>query len=366
VQTWVTPKFATVTILLSHNSIVSTSNLPSVFTYELETFRDVMTSVSVASFKSLKLKSLQHLAQKCGLPTSGTKPILASSIYNDIERFRSGSPFASFQKQNRTASEDGKNELRVCSIDMGLRNLAYSTLSFPLQLLSSETTTPRLSSWRRISVLGPTSPLPTTKTAEKFNPEFAAKQAYTFLTNTVLKQRPDIVLIERQRFRSRGGSTVLEWTLRVNVFEAMLWSCLNTFSHEGLWTGIGGRKGLVEAVDPGRVSRFWNIDEGKKGKIEVVGNLLHDEKIHLEGHELEGMKSAFLEKVNGKRSRVGKHKVMGEQGMSILEETIADTKIEMKKIDDLADCLLQGWTWYQWQLNRRTLSQDGIEAFVLV
>jgi cruciform cutting endonuclease 1 len=50
---------------------------------------------------------------------------------------------------------------------------------------------------------------------------------------------------------------------------------------------------------------------------------------------------AYLERWSGKRS--------------------SDTQWRIEKLDDLADCLLQGLTWLEWQVRRAHLAKDGVE-----
>jgi cruciform cutting endonuclease 1 len=37
---------------------------------------------------------------------------------------------------------------------------------------------------------------------------------------------------------------------------------------------------------------------------------------------------------------------------------------EMGKLDDLADCLLQGMAWIQWQENKKIALQHGVEVLL--
>ena len=63
----------------------------------------------------------------------------------------------------------------------------------------------------------------------------------------------------------------------------------------------------------------------------------------------------FLRKRRGgKRVRVGE-KVVGREGEGVGE-------VEIGKLDDLADCLLQGMAWVQWERNRRLVMEKGVQA----
>ena len=162
------------------------------------------------------------------------------------------------------------------------------------------------------------------------------------------------------------------------MFEAMIYAVLNSFREMGRW------EGEVQGVAPGRVSKFWldgvEADEGedgmgvaegmgkqkrvskgeksKAGKIAVVEGWLGMEDGE-RGFGLEGgaeeMGRRFLRKRRGgKRVRVGE-KVVGGEGEG-------GGEVEIGKLDDLADCLLQGMAWVQWERNRRLVMEKGVQA----
>lgn len=175
-----------------------------------------------------------------------------------------------------------------------------------------------------------------------------------------------------------GAAAVQEWTLRVNMFEAMLHAVLETMGREGRWGGE------VWAVSPGKVASFWvgrgkgddggegQDDGGKKRgnkgvKIDVVGGwLVSGGVVRLEG-QAEGMGRVFLGRWRGvgggsgsgrKRGRSVKGKgTEGEDkdGREMVEAGVG-------KLDDLADCLLQGVAWVKWQENRRLLVEGGVDS----
>ena len=162
------------------------------------------------------------------------------------------------------------------------------------------------------------------------------------------------------------------------MFEAMIYAVLNSFREMGRW------EGEVQGVAPGRVSKFWldgvEADEGedgigdgegmgkqkrvskgersKAGKIAVVEGWLGmgdgERGFGLEGGAEEMGRRFLRKRKGGKRGRVGE-KVVGGEGEG-------GGEVEIGKLDDLADCLLQGMAWVQWERNRRLVMEKGVQA----
>ncbi|KGO68514.1 DNA-binding SAP [Penicillium italicum] len=270
-----------------------------------------------------------------------------------------------------------------------------------------------------------------TKEKHGFSPDLYAATAYTLITSLIAAYRPTHVLIERQRFRSGGGSAVLEWTLRVGLLESMLYAVLHTLRQER-----GGEVAdlVVRGVDPKRVVRYWlegesessvpgKGDEGtqsdveekvkekkltarevKKVKIDLVGRWLSaamqkqnnnaspdmdgslqklelgiavDDKIVLadesECPTLHGVADGYMRKWQSQTQTPKKGKGKGSRSLrsgslsplpvssqSNMGDGVA--AVDPGKLDDLADCLLQGVTWVEWQIMRERIAREGIEA----
>lgn len=200
------------------------------------------------------LAELQTLCSSCGLPKSGTKAVLSRRLRDAARQFQPVPPSA-----------------RILSIDLGLRNFAFSLLTPappparapPTPTPSSPLTLPvHLHAWQRLDLTSPTLFTTTAATnliepaqqdaisgkdgppasattmireeeeeeAPAFSPspqELAALTARLVRT-ALLPLAPTHVLIERQRYRTGGGPAVLEWTLRVNALEAMLHAAFAT------------------------------------------------------------------------------------------------------------------------------------------
>ena len=330
----------------------------------------------------------------------------------------------------------------ILSIDMGIQNLAFAHLRVPRSANALDTANPpapELTAWHRLAVSEISSlnltglekdieakslsqleqpdgitendlvkkstkskskPKPKKKEKETFSPELYAATAYNLITSLLTAYRPTHILIERQRFRTGGASAVQEWTLRVGVFEGMLYAILHALRMER------GDVMIVNGVEPKRVVRYWlepgtsdakqekeklNAREVKKAKIDLVGRWLSaaqnavpetnvvpkqlmpgietSDKLVLadrsESPVLHGIVGAYMRKWLGGRQR--------KNGTRALEDTpplplpgspsaVEDLGVDLGKLDDLADCLLQGVAWVEWQAMRERIARDGIQA----
>ncbi|KAJ5193976.1 DNA-binding SAP [Penicillium cf. griseofulvum] len=258
-----------------------------------------------------------------------------------------------------------------------------------------------------------------------YYPDIYAANAYTLITSLMAAYRPTHVLIERQRFRSGGASAVLEWTLRVGLMEGMLYAVLQTLRQERggdvadlIVRGIepsrvvrywleGGSGSLVP--EKGEVDEKSKIPgkekkptarEVKKAKIDLVGRWLSatmqntnacpdtdggikklelgiaaNNKIVLADKSvspaLHDVASAYMrkwqgqtqtKKAKGKKGSLknGSHALSPVSSQSDMRDDVA--AVDLGKLDDLADCLLQGVTWVEWEIMRERIAKGGIEA----
>ena len=448
------------------------------------------TPTSILSWLSnLKATQLHRIAVATGIQSSGTKVVLAQRLSHELQKPISGGQLDVFKKSDgrNTSSEkmskgDGKGSdegkaMSVLSIDMGIRNLAYAHIIVPPGASSTKgRSTPQIpviNAWTRLAVSSfpssgdtetscldssPSTPAKEPKTRarkksqpslaedqvntlasgqnsgespetkESFSPDLYASHAYTLITSLVAAYKPTHILIERQRFRSGGGSAVQEWTIRVGVFEGMLYAVLHTLLQQGQMKGPAGANSdadvVVQPVEPRRVARYWTegdlgspsgqedegngvekgegegkkkpaktsrSQEGKKAKIDLVARwwlsyLEHQnsaaadtklQKVCLaEDSQVRGVVDAYLQKWRGgKPSRKGQSSVINEgnkkksatsrsksekdtDGLEVDEKPVAN----IKKLDDLADCLLQGIAWLEWGDMRRKIMREGLDA----
>jgi cruciform cutting endonuclease 1 len=196
---------------------------------------------------------------------------------------------------------------------------------------------------------------------------------------------------------------VQEWTLRVGVFEGMLYAVLYALGCERQreLQQAGARPGpVVLGVEPRRVGAYWEdrlgissastseekgkgkgkkaSKEGKKVKINLAGEWLRagmimggvDSSVRLsvaDDLELRALVDAYLRRWAGKsnpKTSVSKAKAKaGEQGQAVAEDDGAVIEPpDVRKMDDLADCLVQGVTWLEWQAMRQRISTEGLDA----
>lgn len=330
--------------------------------------------VSKSWLQEFTLPKLHRLAVALGVTCSGTKAERINSIQRAVSNVRAGD-----------SKKGALPKLSLLSIDMGIKNLAFAHLTAPLQQAPGSSDylhygKPTLQQWRRIavsesqhtgdpgsvpSVAGssteklskPPSVQPMETTAESFEPVDFARHAYNLIDYMIDTYQPTHVIIERQRFRSGGGSAVQEWTIRVGVFEGMLYSVLQTLVSE--------RKMCltVEPVQPARVNRYWleghqNSSlpsskklvgrEVKKAKIDLVSDMIKEggAQFHITT-ELQPFAGIFV------------------SSCAKSPKSKSAMSASMSKLDDLADSVLQGLAWIDWQNNRRhvdVLGRDGVDV----
>ncbi|TAQ91411.1 hypothetical protein B7494_g251 [Chlorociboria aeruginascens] len=321
---------------------------------------------------TLQLKHLKAICAKCGLSSTGTKAILTSRLHNEI------SPLP-FSKPHLPT--------RILSIDMGIRNLAFCALDIPHALPSpvpvpkswKEGIMPTVQAWERLAISKPPEgggEIGMVK--ESFSAATLSEKAYELVKEKLLPLNPKFVLIERQRFRSMGSPAIFEWTLRVNTLESILHGIFHTLRKEGIWDGE------VIKVLPGRVGPFWlgggeeveksTIKLGKtrlKGlKIDLVRKWLgNGEVVKLGNKQVEYVAKRYMDKWDGVRAKRKKAKIVDiktKEGILVRKEGREPKEAveAMGKLDDLADCLLQGMAWKQWQDNQRAVVQIGVEALL--
>lgn len=177
------------------------------------------------------------------------------------------------------------------------------------------------------------------------------------------------------------------------MLESMLWATLKTLSEEKVWNG------KVVEIAPRKVGSFWieetelsgsetepkftkvrNSKEAKirnKGaKVDLVRKWLEaDDKgnphqifpgkmVHLGSAQVQEVKELYTEKWDRKVGRMKKHSPKSKALSEDEGKQIMEVKEEVGKLDDLADCLLQGVAWLKWQENRQRAIAEGVEVLL--
>jgi cruciform cutting endonuclease 1 len=311
--------------------------------------------------KSLKVAQLKELLVAIGAKTAGSKDELIKRLESDLYR----------PKIANLAQYRRPHPSRILSIDMGIKNLGLcvSDVDFAKSDAANGSITAKLrvSRWKRLTLLDPDEP--NADDADdgggSFSPAALSTVACRLVRDELLPLRPSVVLMERQRWRSGGAAAVTEWTVRVNVLEAMLWAVFRAAGPRTAGAGAGGRDGggavakeqplrqpELHAVSPARVAAFWlpglrRVE--KKAKVDLV-------RACIARGGLGGVEVAFGDdaaEVARGFGAVGRAKRNADGSTS-----------PRRKLDDLADSLLQASAWAAWEANRRSLLDKGIEMYL--
>lgn len=299
--------------------------------------QEIIPMETLLRLKQAQLKQLSILLGTCmaTLPTInyqangfaapvGTKPQLASSLLIAAKECLQ------------------KPSLSILSVDMGVRNLSVCQLEF---MKSSQSV--KVLDWSRLDIERDFRPTSWPASVSSFDPDRLAQIAFglvrskfTYPNSNIL---PDVILIERQRFRSTSSTSILEWTIRVNMLENMLHAALYAVSQQS-----ENGNSWICSINPKRVISYWK----QEVDLERLGGLVNnssskDKGRYKETKELKThMASALLRESTSSlafnaMSSLARDQVLSGKG----------------KNDDLADSFLQGHAWIRWQQNRQSLQE---------
>lgn len=311
-------------------------------------------SSAPAWLSKLTLRELHRIAVEIGSPCSGTKPIIVHGIQSALHNVSRGT----FTPEKAS----------IVSIDMGVRNLAYCHLKPATGSTAGTMQGVEITSWQKRSIeqSSPTSTDSNTQrstkglleckksvtTKESYEPSIYAARAHSFVKD-ILRLEPTHILIERQRFRSGGQAAVQEWSIRVGIFEAMLYAVLQTLKAES------PVQCQVLPVLPIWVNKFWlepqlppeagdsarRLPAGavKSQKVDLVRSIISAQRI-------KETQITFSEDALDA-------KTLFQMASTKRKPSLNITRL---KLDDLSDCLLQGLAWIQWQRNRQLLREQHL------
>lgn len=309
----------------------------------------------IAGLKGIELRTL---ATSIGINSSGTKATLISSLETQIPRASLPQSHDTLDSAPSPGRSNSHARANVLSIDMGIRNFCYSRFL----VHDSPQVAPQLVQWERKDIGEGPKTLDSVAVNESFEPHVYAALAYDVLDRIFQEGRPSHVLIERQRFRSMGAAAVQEWTLRVNMFEAMLYAVLETLKRQGRWDGD------VYGVSPARVAQFWvggaEMETGASRKKQKKDDEPGEKTVKTsKSKQTKALKMQLV----GKWLRdSSKFSVNGQaQESAVKYQNVQFGKEKQStfgKLDDLADSLLQGLAWLEWEANRQLIFEKGIDA----
>jgi len=373
----------------------------------------------VPKSRAVTAKALQALLTRIGAPSSGTKAVLQERFRREIDQSRLFNRHPTWEKSRPT-----DQKLRIMSIDMGIKNLAFCEAEISYPVKDSLDAAMDVLRWEKINlvpakddapspVLDPGDlPQNTADADEDVDPyslNILSRTAYELVKNTVLAGAPDIILIEKQRWRSGGGSAVQQWTLRVNTLEGMMWAILQTIYSERLVTKNKEAKGASEkeklyevfGVDPKRVGNYWlgeqDIERFALAEASSPTKPVPVADTHVEQDEdatspkkktpsrskaekkakislLRAWLSASPASTAGRGSintptlsfTISPRAQATQQALCSPRKSPRRKKdhdvdeigpTELKKLDDITDCFLQAAAWASWESNRLQLCE---------
>jgi cruciform cutting endonuclease 1 len=211
----------------------------------------------------------------------------------------------------------------------------------------------QVNEWKRIAVVGGlgSNVGDVVDEDDPYGPKSLSKTAHHLVKDVLWPYNADTVLIERQRFRSGGGSAVQEWTLRVNMLESMIWAIAQT-----LEAGSGGSKQKLWPVNPKQVANFWVGGTTSHGRASMgKAKIEKRQKIELVRKWLSGeTENEMSVKFVDDAAEMKRLFLAAASGQRVPKSDIAVDRIS--KLDDLADCLLQAAAWCKWEDNRSRLA----------
>jgi cruciform cutting endonuclease 1 len=261
-----------------------------------------------SALEKLKLLQLKQLSRNCGLSISGTKPSLVSALVHAVHDKANNKPF--------------ETPTRLLSVDLGLRNIAFCQFK-----LDSVHGAPQIEKWELVGLEG------LEENRSLMQPVFAS-MALHLVKSAFLKGNitPDVILIEQQRIRSGGSSSVCEHIAKINILEGMIHAILQTYMEE---RSLDIR---LESVPAKGVMKYWIRDREKLEQMSTGRRYQLTKKAKVT------MAETLLLSPNGSSFTLAP------------EVNPFDSESSLKvKRDDLCDSLLQGLGWIIWQRNLHQL-----------
>ncbi|KAK9644554.1 hypothetical protein HCH54_006985 [Aspergillus fumigatus] len=351
---------------------------------------------------NLRASQLQRIAQATGIQSSGTKACLIARLKEEL-------PHRNPEKQTSacasTSSGTNTGAMSILSIDMGIQNLAYAHLLVPRDSHTATAgTVVKLNAWRRLAVsdalldLAPDSlgkiqegrASNASKLTGKANVKRKEKEKHTFSPSEYARTAGFALAGAVQCRSGRCGWVCLRGCC---MLFCMRWDRLGREPRRGCdrwcWVlSLGGwgaywedRLG-VDVDAPKKKKKKASSREGKKVKINIAGEWLRAGMGGVEAgsgsalgspfrlsvaddSELRALVNAYLRRWAGKSNAgksVSRARAKAEGQAAVEEDGAVFEPPDVRKMDDLADCLVQGVTWLEWQAMRQRVSTEGLDA----
>jgi cruciform cutting endonuclease 1 len=353
---------------------------------------------------TLTAKALQALLVRIGSASSGNKGSLFDRFKQDLAR--PSSVLCQTQAKGKSNAAQNQCNLRVMSIDMGIKNLAYCVANLSCSPSASNTANhPNavvdISAWKKIDLIekelaglnntGTVEETDADEDRDPFSLAVLSRTTHRLVTQEILSYEPDVILIEKQRWRSGGGSAILQWTVRVNTLEAMLWATLEARKGSAHIDAHGNitntrRDYEVFAIDPKRVGYYWLEQHARAvaERTEGEGNTLTSQPSEEESRgkkisrskssapstplsspeikftfdpATEPIRQAIHAPLKKPRQKKSTKKAAASESQGIPAELTIDMipDAELNKLDDVTDCFLQAAAWVAWEMNKLQL-----------
>lgn len=189
-------------------------------------------------------------------------------------------------KNIKTHFNENKNQSlgnNIISLDLGLKNMSLSNFKFFHNKNNNKKSNienyPILNQWLKINL---------DLTNIQFNPINYSIITLNFLNEYIFKNNSNLplnIIMERQRFRTGGSSSVLESTLKTNTIESMICMGLTIQNDFNNKTNKTNNNIKFWATYPGSMVKYWqllyynnkklNENESKLFRIELVLNMLY-------------------------------------------------------------------------------------------
>ena len=239
---------------------------------------------------------------------------------------------------------------RIVSVDMGLRNLSYSFLEYDY----GNPDKIKVHGWKKLDLISMGSDLADRQ--NNFSVPACATIAHSLCSMFTSEFKPTTILLEQQRYRTGGSNAVQEWTIRVNLLEAMMYATLYTLNQSQ------GSNVSVRSVSPKQVSLYLMATEEtyqeylqttleKSTSKKKIATDIKPYNVSLNKPELKAAKIQLM------RSWIEDPAKANLEFLDQALETSAYFKPKDKKrkfsrkapkLDDYADSLIQGYTWIAW------------------